>query len=112
MTRRTVLTAAACYLAVVLLVVGFAVLRVRTQNRFAAQVAPESLPYEGRTLTPPDEHANIPTVPASLDAVLDSLEGDHAFLLEGDVFTPDFIDELLGRAGERLGAEAGGLRCQ
>ncbi len=56
MTRRTVLTAAACYLAVVLLVLGFAVLRVRTQNRFAAQAAPDSLP-EGRTVTPPDEHA-------------------------------------------------------
>lgn len=57
MTRRTVLTAVACYLAVVLLVLGFAVLRVRTQNRFAAQVAPDSLPYGGRTVTPPDEHA-------------------------------------------------------
>jgi glutamine synthetase len=41
---------------------------------------------------PPDEHADIPTVPASLDAVLDSLEADHDFLLEGDVFTPDLIE--------------------
>jgi glutamine synthetase len=41
---------------------------------------------------PPDEHADIPTVPASLDAVLDSLEADHSFLLEGDVFTPDLIE--------------------
>ena len=57
MTRRTVFNAFACYLAVILLVVGFAVLRVRTVNRFAAQVAPDSLPYGGRTLTPPDEHA-------------------------------------------------------
>jgi uncharacterized protein YfaS (alpha-2-macroglobulin family) len=57
MTRRTVLNAVACYLAVVLLVLGFAVLRVRTQNRFAAQAAPDSLPFGGRTVTPPDEHA-------------------------------------------------------
>ena len=41
---------------------------------------------------PPDEHADIPTVPGSLDAVLDSLEADHDFLLEGGVFTPDLIE--------------------
>jgi len=41
---------------------------------------------------PPDEHADIPTVPASLDAVLNSLEADHDFLLEGGVFTPDLIE--------------------
>ncbi len=41
---------------------------------------------------PPDEHADIPTVPGSLNAVLDSLEADHEFLLEGGVFTPDLIE--------------------
>jgi glutamine synthetase len=41
---------------------------------------------------PPDEHADIPTVPASLGGVLDSLESDHDFLLEGGVFTPDLIE--------------------
>jgi len=41
---------------------------------------------------PPDEHADVATVPASLSAVLDSLESDHEFLLEGGVFTPDLID--------------------
>jgi glutamine synthetase len=41
---------------------------------------------------PPDEHADIPTVPSSLNAVLDSLEADHEFLLEGGVFTPDLIE--------------------
>ena len=41
---------------------------------------------------PPDEFDSIPTVPASLDKVLDSLEADHDFLLEGDVFTPDLIE--------------------
>jgi glutamine synthetase len=41
---------------------------------------------------PPDEHADIPTVPGSLNAVLDSLEDDHDFLLEGGVFTPDLIE--------------------
>jgi glutamine synthetase len=31
-------------------------------------------------------------VPASLNAVLDALEADHAFLLEGGVFTEDLIE--------------------
>jgi glutamine synthetase len=41
---------------------------------------------------PPDEHADIPTVPATLGAVIDSLEADHEFLLEGGVFTSDLIE--------------------
>jgi glutamine synthetase len=41
---------------------------------------------------PPDEHAAVPQVPASLPEVLDTLEGDHEFLLAGDVFTPDLIE--------------------
>jgi glutamine synthetase len=41
---------------------------------------------------PPDEHQDVQTVPATLSAVLDSLEADHDFLLEGDVFTPDLIE--------------------
>ncbi len=41
---------------------------------------------------PPEEHAKIPQVPSSLEGVLNSLEADHAFLLEGGVFTPDLIE--------------------
>ncbi len=41
---------------------------------------------------PPDELAGVPQVPGSLDAVLDNLERDHNFLLEGGVFTPDLIE--------------------
>jgi glutamine synthetase len=41
---------------------------------------------------PPDEHADIDTVPASLGSVLDALEADHDYLLEGGVFTPDLIE--------------------
>jgi glutamine synthetase len=41
---------------------------------------------------PPDEAAEVPTVPGSLDAVLNNLEVDHAFLTEGGVFTPDLIE--------------------
>jgi glutamine synthetase len=39
----------------------------------------------------PERQAQIEQVPTSLDRVLDALEEDHGFLLEGDVFTPDLI---------------------
>jgi len=41
---------------------------------------------------PPEELAEIPSAPGSLDAALASLAEDHAFLLKGDVFTKDVID--------------------
>jgi glutamine synthetase len=40
---------------------------------------------------PPDELQDIEQVPASLPAVLEALEADHAYLTEGDVFTEDLI---------------------
>ncbi len=41
---------------------------------------------------PPEEAKDVATVPASLDAVLNNLEADHEFLLEGGVFTADVIE--------------------
>jgi len=41
---------------------------------------------------PPEEVAQVAQVPASLDAVLDRLETDHDYLLEGGVFTPDLVE--------------------
>jgi glutamine synthetase len=41
---------------------------------------------------PPEEAAEIPKTPGSLDEALDALERDHDFLLRGDVFTQDVID--------------------
>ena len=41
---------------------------------------------------PPEEHAEIKQVPGTLSEVLDALEADHEFLLEGDVFTRDVIE--------------------
>ncbi|MBK9697301.1 MAG: type I glutamate--ammonia ligase [Propionibacteriaceae bacterium] len=41
---------------------------------------------------PPEEHAQVATVPGSLDAVLNALEADHEYLLAGDVFTADLIE--------------------
>ncbi|HEX2240271.1 MAG TPA: type I glutamate--ammonia ligase [Actinomycetota bacterium] len=44
---------------------------------------------------PPEELAEVPQVPGSLDAALDALEKDHDFLLEGGVFTEDVIEHWL-----------------
>jgi glutamine synthetase len=41
---------------------------------------------------PPEELADVPTTPCSLEASLDALRADHEFLLRGDVFSPDVID--------------------
>jgi glutamine synthetase len=41
---------------------------------------------------PPEEVAQVSQVPGSLPAVLDSLEADHDYLLEGGVFTPDLVE--------------------
>jgi len=40
---------------------------------------------------PPEELANVPKTPASLEAALEHLEQDRDFLLRGDVFTEDVI---------------------
>jgi glutamine synthetase len=44
---------------------------------------------------PPEELAEVPQVPGSLDGALDALEGDHDYLLEGGVFTPDVIEHWI-----------------
>ncbi|MEV6524286.1 type I glutamate--ammonia ligase [Longispora sp. NPDC051575] len=41
---------------------------------------------------PPEEHAQVKQVPGSLEEVLEALEADHEYLLEGGVFTPDLIE--------------------
>jgi glutamine synthetase len=41
---------------------------------------------------PPEELAEIPSAPGSLEEAIDALKADQEFLLKGDVFTQDAID--------------------
>lgn len=41
----------------------------------------------------PEELSHVPSVPGSLDEALAALEDDHEFLLRGDVFSKDLIEE-------------------
>jgi glutamine synthetase len=54
------------------------------------------------------EKAEIRSVPASLDEALDNLEADHAFLLEGGVFTKSFLNNYI--AFKREEAKAVNIR--
>ncbi len=43
----------------------------------------------------PQELANVPTMPGTLEEALECLEDDHDFLLKGDVFTEDAVSTWL-----------------
>lgn len=44
---------------------------------------------------PPEELVDVPTVSNSLEQAVDSLRKDHEFLLQGDVFSRDFINSYI-----------------
>ena len=43
----------------------------------------------------PEELANVPSMPASLEEALTCLEDDHQFLLKGDVFGEELIETYI-----------------
>jgi len=48
---------------------------------------------------PPEEEEKLPRVPHSLEGALNALKADHEFLLDGDVFSKDFIDSYIELKG-------------
>lgn len=44
---------------------------------------------------PPEELARVPSVPDSLLGAIEALKADHEFLLKGDVFNKDFLDNWI-----------------
>ena len=49
----------------------------------------------------PEELANIPSTPGSLEEAINALKQDHDFLMKGDVFTQDLIDMWIEYKTER-----------
>jgi glutamine synthetase len=43
----------------------------------------------------PEELKNVPSMPGSLDEALEALSNDHAFLLKGDVFTEEMLENFI-----------------
>ncbi|MBC7807519.1 MAG: type I glutamate--ammonia ligase [Akkermansiaceae bacterium] len=50
------------------------------------------------------EHLDVKQAPGSLDEALDALEADHAFLLEGGVFTKDVIETYISMKRDEVDA--------
>jgi glutamine synthetase len=50
---------------------------------------------------PPEELANVPSLPGTLDEALTALENDHEFLLKGDVFTTKMIERWVSYKREK-----------
>jgi glutamine synthetase len=57
----------------------------------------------------PEELAEVPKTPGSLDEALDALERNHAFLVRGDVFTGDVIETWIKYKREK---EADAMRLR
>ncbi len=51
---------------------------------------------------PPEELVDVPTVCASLEQSMENLKMDHDFLLQGDVFTKDFINNYISMKEEEI----------
>jgi glutamine synthetase len=50
---------------------------------------------------PPEEAKAIPQVPGSLEGVLNNLEKDHEYLMQGNVFTEDLIETWIDYKREK-----------
>ena len=50
---------------------------------------------------PPEELANVPSLPGTLDEALTALENDNEFLLKGDVFTGSMIKRWIAHKREK-----------
>ena len=53
---------------------------------------------------PPEEAIDIPTVCASLEDAVSELKNNHAFLIEGDVFSMDLINSYIDLKMEEITA--------
>ena len=74
---------------------GFAAMMMAGLDGIKNRIEPHAPVDKDLYELPPEEAADIPQAPTSLEAALASLEKDHDFLTEGDVFTEDLLDTYL-----------------
>lgn len=74
---------------------GFAAMMMAGLDGIKNRIEPHAPVDKDLYELPPEEAAGIPQAPTSLEAALASLEKDHDFLTEGDVFTEDLLDTYL-----------------
>jgi glutamine synthetase len=72
--------------------IAFAAMLMAGLDGVEKRLAPgEPLDKDIYSLTP-EELADVPSMPASLEEALNNLKKDHEFLLKGDVFTEDVVE--------------------
>ena len=74
---------------------GFAAMMMAGLDGIKNRIEPHAPVDKDLYELPPEEAADIPQAPTSLEAALASLEKDHDFVTEGDVFTEDLLDTYL-----------------
>lgn len=72
--------------------IGFAAMLMAGLDGIKHKIDPGESMSENLYHLPPERAAKIRKLPGSLDEALLELESDHAFLLEGDVFTKDVVE--------------------
>ena len=85
---RTPDSTANCYLA-------FAALLLAGLDGIQNRISPGDPLDKNLYDLPPEELAKVPQCPDSLQAAMEALEADHEFLLKGDVFTTEFIQNWI-----------------
>ena len=83
---------------------AFAAMLLAGLDGIANKIEPPSPVDKDLYELPPEEHAEIATVPGSLEEALNALEADHDFLLAGDVFTADLIETWIELKREDINA--------
>ncbi|MFC3849820.1 type I glutamate--ammonia ligase [Corynebacterium hansenii] len=74
---------------------GFAAMMMAGLDGIKNRIEPHAPVDKDLYELPPEEAADIPQAPTSLEAALESLRNDHDFLLAGDVFTEDLIQTYI-----------------
>ena len=74
---------------------GFAAMMMAGLDGIKNRIEPHAPVDKDLYELPPEEAADIPQAPTSLEASLAALRDDHEFLLEGDVFTEDLIQTYI-----------------